>query len=87
MTQTDEILGLHHQLDGVTAGLGAYELRAVTVLARRIRSGQERYGMLMPGDGRDWLRELSEELLDASIYWAFAEALAEGNPPHEGEGG
>lgn len=83
-TVTDEIMALHHQLDGVTSGLGYHELRALIALAKRIRMGQEQYGELYIGK-RDWVKELVDEALDLVIYGAFRDVL--GNPPHEGEGG
>jgi hypothetical protein len=57
--------------------LGPDERRVLLALARRLLTGQTTYGMLsVATDGRDWLRERSEELQDALVYTAIAEVAA-----------
>jgi hypothetical protein len=52
---------------------------ALVVLARRLLTGQERYGHLdLRHDPRDWRRERSEEIEDALLYTAIGEVSAVG---------
>jgi hypothetical protein len=65
------------ELLAVVSELGPDEERVLLVLARRLLEGQRTYGLLsLATDGRDWLRERSEELADALVYTAIAEVAA-----------
>jgi hypothetical protein len=61
----------------VISELGTEERAVLLVLARRLLLGQRTHGLLsVATDGRDWLRERSEELEDALVYTAIAEVAA-----------
>jgi hypothetical protein len=61
----------------VVGELGTEERAVLLVLARRLLLGQRTIGLLrVATDGRDWLRERSEELQDVLIYTAIAEVAA-----------
>lgn len=54
-------------------GLGPDEQRVVLQICQRLQAGQTTYGHLdIARDGRDWLQEALEELLDACVYLAIA---------------
>jgi hypothetical protein len=54
--------------------LGEGERKVLRVLARRLLTGQARYGKLrLDTDTRQWRRERAEELLDTCIYDAIEE--------------
>lgn len=56
-------------LDQLNADERAVVLGASVMLARRIRSGRERYAPLnLANDGRDWEKEALEELVDGAAY-------------------
>lgn len=56
-------------LDELNADERAVVLGASVMLARRIRSGRERYAPLdLANDGRDWEKEALEELVDGAAY-------------------
>ena len=58
-------------LVGECRSLGEGELNVLHAIAKRLRMGRQQYGALRPiQDGRDWLREGSEELLDGCVYLA-----------------
>lgn len=50
-----------------TRKLGTDELKLLEIMANRLQMGQDQYGKLRKGK-KEWLRELLEELLDASVY-------------------
>lgn len=53
--------------------LGDDELRVLATVSDRLQMGLKQYGKLdIDGDPREWLHEMSEELLDASVYGACA---------------
>ena len=57
------------------------ELRVLLAVAQRLELGRVRYGSLdLSSDGRDWSRELSEELVDAVIYAAIAKLAGKVKP-------
>jgi hypothetical protein len=61
----------------VISELGTEERAVLLALGRRLLQGQRTYGLLsVATDGRDWLRERSEELEDALVYTAIAEVAA-----------
>jgi len=63
------------------AMLGRDELKVVLLVARRLAAGRKAYGPLrIAGDTRDWRREASEELLDATVYLAADVLRREGTP-------
>ncbi len=65
------------ELLDVISELGPDERRVLLALARRLLQGQRTYGLLsVATDGRNWLRERSEELEDALVYTAIAEVAA-----------
>jgi hypothetical protein len=49
------------------ANLGLDEVKLLTIMANRLQMGQDQYGKLRKGK-KEWLTELLEELLDASVY-------------------
>jgi hypothetical protein len=74
---TDVREATERELDEVCAELGDDERRVLLALARRLLAGQRTYGLLsVATDGRDWLRERSEELEDVLVYTAIAEVAA-----------
>ena len=67
-------------LAAVAARLGVDEIELLCLLARRLRTGQRRYGRLaLDGDRRDFRREALEEVADGLAYSAIA-LMREGRP-------
>jgi hypothetical protein len=65
------------ELEAILAELGTDEHRVMLVLARRLLAGQRAYGRLdVATDGRDWRREMADELADALVYLAIGEVAA-----------
>jgi hypothetical protein len=62
---------------------GGDELAVMLVTATRLELGLRHYGPLDVADGRHWLREAGEELVDAGVYGA-AEIVRAGRA---GDGG
>ncbi len=53
---------------------GELETKLLLDLAERwVGLGQTTYGKILPGTGRDWVRDTKEELLDAVFYLKMAE--------------
>ena len=68
---------LRAELDAIQGRCCYDELRVLTVLARRLEVGRNRYGYLdLHSDRRDFKRERAEEYVDAAIYDA-CDLLAE----------
>ncbi len=62
---------------------GGDELAVMLVTATRLERGLRHYGPLDVADGRHWLKEAGEELVDAGVYGA-AEIVRAGRA---GDGG
>ena len=56
---------------------GGDELAVMLVTATRLEVGLRHYGPLDVADGRHWLREAGEELVDAGVYGAAEIVRAE----------
>lgn len=58
-------------------GTGDDEFRVIRAIAKRLQKGAREYGGLNISNGRDWSRELREELLDAIVYATVLELRGE----------
>lgn len=68
------------RIASMLVGIGPDELRVIELIVRRMRHGREHYGPLdVHTDRKDWMREASEELLDAVAYLAM-EVTRKGEP-------
>jgi len=76
MSRSIDVYDLRAEVVRLARDLGADELRCLLWIGRRLAAGQRSYGSLdLRRDGRDFVLEASEELLDTVAYCAMG-ALA-----------
>lgn len=70
------------RLVSIAARLNEAELSVLLQIAERLAEGRERYSAFDPErDGRDFIRELQEEIIDGAVYiemGRLADAAKEG---------
>jgi len=72
MSRAADVYDLRVEVVRLARDLGADELRCLLWIGRRLAAGQRSYGSLdLAHDGRDFVLEASEELLDAIAYTAM----------------